>query len=185
MTPKELIHECYSSNIHESKKSENNPNTQCSLPDERLNEMWYVHTMGFPGGSVVKNPPATAGDTGDLGSIPGSGRSSEGENGNPLQYSLPGRSHGLRSLAGYRPWGCKSQTQLSSWAHTGSYNILYVHILSYDLVIQRNAILIHATAWMNLVKEISHKAPHTVCFHWYEIFRLGNSTGTESRLVVS
>ena len=90
MTPKELIHECYSSNIHESKKSENNPNTQCSLPDERLNEMWYVHTMGFPGGSVVKNPPATAGDTGDLGSIPGSGRSSEGENGNPLQYSCLG-----------------------------------------------------------------------------------------------
>ena len=43
--------------------------------------------MGFPGGSVVKNLPATAGDAEDLGSIPGSGRSSEGGNGNPLQYS--------------------------------------------------------------------------------------------------
>ena len=30
---------------------------------------------GFPGGSVAKNPPANAGDKGDLGSIPGSGRS--------------------------------------------------------------------------------------------------------------
>ena len=40
--------------------------------------------MGFPGGSVVKNPPA---DTGDADSIPGSGRSPGERNGNPLQYS--------------------------------------------------------------------------------------------------
>ena len=38
----------------------------------------------FPGGSVVKNPPANAGDT---GSIPGSGSSPGEGNGNPLQYS--------------------------------------------------------------------------------------------------
>ena len=37
----------------------------------------------FPGGSVVKNPPANAGD---LGSIPGSGRSPGGRHGNPLQH---------------------------------------------------------------------------------------------------
>ena len=43
--------------------------------------------MGFPGGSVVKNPPANAGDA---GSIPVSGRSPGGGNGNPLQYSCPG-----------------------------------------------------------------------------------------------
>ena len=35
--------------------------------------------MGFPGGTVVKNLPANAGDTGDVGSIPGSGRSLEVE----------------------------------------------------------------------------------------------------------
>ena len=35
----------------------------------------------------VKNPPANAGDTGDVGSIPGSGRSPGEGNGNPLQYS--------------------------------------------------------------------------------------------------
>ena len=40
--------------------------------------------IGFPGGSGVKNPPASAGD---LGLIPGSGRSPGGGNGNPLQYS--------------------------------------------------------------------------------------------------
>ena len=36
---------------------------------------------------VVKNPPANAGDTGDVGSIPGLGRSPGGGHGNPLQYS--------------------------------------------------------------------------------------------------
>ena len=36
---------------------------------------------------VVKNPPASAGDMRDAGSIPGSERSSGGGHGNPLQYS--------------------------------------------------------------------------------------------------
>ena len=43
--------------------------------------------MGFPGGSEVKNPPANAGD---VGSIPGSGRSPGEGNGNSLQYSCLG-----------------------------------------------------------------------------------------------
>ena len=43
--------------------------------------------MGFPGGAVVKNPPANAGDVRDLGSIPGSRRSPGVGNVNPLQYS--------------------------------------------------------------------------------------------------
>ena len=42
---------------------------------------------GFPGDLVVKNQPTNAGDTGNVGSIPESGRSPEGENGNPFQYS--------------------------------------------------------------------------------------------------
>ena len=46
-----------------------------------------IFPAGFPGGSVVKNLPANAGDTGDTGSIPGSGRSPGEGNGNPLQYS--------------------------------------------------------------------------------------------------
>ena len=45
---------------------------------------------GFPGGPVVKNPPASAGDTGDSGSIPGLERSPGEGNGNPPQNS-PGQ----------------------------------------------------------------------------------------------
>ena len=42
---------------------------------------------GFPGGSVVKYPPANAGDAGSAGLIPGWGRSPGGVHGSPLQHS--------------------------------------------------------------------------------------------------
>ena len=48
--------------------------------------------MGFPGGLVVKNLSANAGDARDVGSIPGLGRSPGEGNGNPLQYSCLGNS---------------------------------------------------------------------------------------------
>ena len=41
---------------------------------------------GFSGGTVIKNLPASAGDTGDMGPIPGLGRSPGVGSGNPLQY---------------------------------------------------------------------------------------------------
>ena len=50
--------------------------------------IYFIHGsvyMRLPGGSVIKNPPT---HTRDTGSIPGSGRSSAGENGNPVQYSF-------------------------------------------------------------------------------------------------
>ena len=43
-----------------------------------------LYLQSFPGGSVVKNPPT---NVGDMGLIPGLGRSPEEGNGNPLQYS--------------------------------------------------------------------------------------------------
>ena len=44
-----------------------------------------VYSLGFPGGSVVKNPSTDAGDAAGLCWIPGLGRSPGGGNGNPLQ----------------------------------------------------------------------------------------------------
>ena len=43
--------------------------------------------QAFPGSLAVKNLPANAGDSGDTGSTPGSGRFPEERNGNSLQYS--------------------------------------------------------------------------------------------------
>ena len=57
--------------------------------------------MGFPGGSEVK---LSACNVGDLGLIPGSGRSPGEGNDN---VCLPGESHGWKSLVGYSPWGRK------------------------------------------------------------------------------
>ena len=62
--------------------------------------------IGFPGGAPylsVRNSPASAGDTRDTGSIPGSGRRAQ----QPTPVFLPGKFHGQRSLAGYSPWGHK------------------------------------------------------------------------------
>jgi len=55
--------------------------------------------MGFPSGSDGKE---SACNVGDLGSIPGLGRSPGGRYGNPLQYCLE-NPHGQRSLMGYHP----------------------------------------------------------------------------------
>ena len=52
-----------------------------------VNHVLFTFNLPNPGGSVVKNLSANAGNTRDLGSIPGSGRSPGGRNGNPLQYS--------------------------------------------------------------------------------------------------
>ena len=63
------------------------------------------HNQGFPGDSVLRNLSANAGDARDVGSIPGSGRSSGEGNDNPSPVFLPGESHGQRSLVGCSPWG--------------------------------------------------------------------------------
>ena len=60
--------------------------------------------MGWPGGSDGKE---SACSEGDLGLIPGLGRSPGGGHGNSLQYSCLENPHGQRSLAGYSPWGLK------------------------------------------------------------------------------
>ena len=68
-------------------------------------------SLGSPGGSVVKSPPATSRD---VGSIPLLGRSSRGGHGCPLQYSCLENPHGQRNLAGYVHGVSKSQTQLNN-----------------------------------------------------------------------
>ena len=60
--------------------------------------------MGFPGGSVVKNPPANAEDRRDPGSIPDLGRSPGGRFGNPLQYSC------LENPMGKGDWRARVQS---------------------------------------------------------------------------
>ena len=51
------------------------------------NKPHIFYEMGFDDGSAGKESACNAGDTGDVDSIPGSGISSRGGHGNPLQYS--------------------------------------------------------------------------------------------------
>ena len=65
----------------------------------------------FPCGSVVKKPPAKAGD---IDSIPRSGRSPGEGNGNPHQYSCLGNPMDKRSLVGYESMGSDMTQQLNN-----------------------------------------------------------------------
>ena len=56
---------------------------------------------------MVKNLPANAEDAGDLGSIPGLGKSPAEGNGKPLQYSCLENFIDRKCLVSYRSWGCK------------------------------------------------------------------------------
>ena len=73
----------------------------------RLSNFTFIYPLpiqGFPGGSEVK---ASACKAGDLGSIPGSGRSPWRRKWQPAPVFLPGEPHGQKSLVGYSPRGRK------------------------------------------------------------------------------
>ena len=73
----------------------------------------------FPGGSDSK---ASAYNVGDLGSIPGSGRSIPWRRKwQPTPVLLSGKSHGQRSLVSYSPWGRK-ESDTTEWLKTYGLN---------------------------------------------------------------
>ena len=88
--------------------------------------------MGFPGGSEVK---ASARNAGDLGSIPGSGRSPGEGNGNPLQYSCL-----ENSMDGGAWWAAvrgvtKSRTRLSDFTFTFHFHALEKEMTTHSSVL--------------------------------------------------
>ena len=66
--------------------------------------------MGFPGGTVVKNPPASAGDS---DSIPGSGRSRNGNHSSALAWGIPR----TEEPGGLWSTGCK-ELDATEYVHT-------------------------------------------------------------------
>ena len=92
-----------------------------SCPIHPLLLLTSRYSLGFPGGAVVKNPPANAGDT--RPTMPGWGRSPR-KKWWPTPVFLPGKSHGQRSLVGYSPWGCK-ESDTTEWL-TLSFSLLVI-----------------------------------------------------------
>ena len=68
--------------------------------------------MGFCDGSVVMNPPANAGDSGDVSLTSWIGKTFWRRKWQPTPVFLPGKSHGQRSLVGYSPWGLKESDMI-------------------------------------------------------------------------
>ena len=69
---------------------------------------------------MVKNLPANSGGTRDTVSIPGSGRSPEAGNDNPLQYPCLENSMDREAWRGDSPWSCKELGMTERAVHTSS-----------------------------------------------------------------
>ena len=82
----------------------------------------YLRFLAFPGGSDDKEPACHAGD---LGLIPGLGRSPGGGHGNPLQCSCLENPHGQKNLAGYSLWGLK-ELDTTEWLSTAQHKPVLV-----------------------------------------------------------
>ena len=95
----------------------------------------HTSTWGFPGGKVVKNSPANAGDARDIGLIPGSERFAGGRNGNSGQDSCLGNSIDRGAWRAIVHGVAKSRTRLSneSLALAYWYMIKVTHVNSYSL----------------------------------------------------
>ena len=89
--------------------------------------IWTVHelSLGFPGGTVVKNLPANAGDIRDMDSTPGSVKAPGEGNSYPLQYSCLENSMDRGAWLGIVHGVAKSLTRLNTHTHT--------HVLSLQL----------------------------------------------------
>ena len=89
--------------------------------------------MGFPGGCVVKNPPANSGDTGLIHWVRKIPWRRQWQ---PTLAFLPGKCHGQRSLAGYSAWGCKrvgnnSATKQQSIIYKKEKSVIMPHFPKY------------------------------------------------------
>ena len=98
--------------------------------------MFGLHGLGwgFPGCSAVKNLPVNGGGAGDVGLIPGSGKSPEGEMAYPLQYSSLGNPTD-RAASGYSPWRYKqsdtiehTHTHTHTHTHARTHTCTHIHI---------------------------------------------------------
>ena len=114
--------------------------------------------MGFLGGTVVKNLPASTGHAGDLGSIPGLGRSAGGGNSYLLQYSYPENSMNRGA------WRTQSMGSLKSqmWLHdkTTSGGAFTLHGYVQDMLTRNDTeISLLAIPWY------IHKKVHSSIFY--------------------
>ena len=91
-----------------------------------INSSLYIHNLYLrvPSGAVVKNPPASAGDARDMDSIPGSGRSPGGGNGNLLQYACLKNS--IDRGGSFRSYSSRGHKDSDMTEHTHIHMFIYI-----------------------------------------------------------
>ena len=100
--------------------------------------------LGFPGSSVVNNPHANTGGTGDRGSTPELGRSPGEGNGTLLQYSCLGNPMGRGFWQATVHGVTKSQTQLSIQSPPySSHDLVLVHSLKHSTILTESPTWCH------------------------------------------
>ena len=107
---------------------------------------WHATlSLDFPGGSVGKESACSVGDAGEMGSIPGWGRSSRGGHGNPLQYSCLENPMDRGAWQATVDGVAKSWTWLRDWAlyKFKAYNIMIVCVCECE-----NKIVDPQTIWV-------------------------------------
>ena len=126
--------------------------------------------------SMVKDLPA---NTEDMGSILGLGRSPGEGNGNLLQHSCLGKSHGRRSLAGYSPWGHKrvrcclvTKQEQNIYTYIYMYICIYIYIYTYACMHMHVCIHMHVCVCIHMhvckcIYIYSHRFPST-CRLWFQ-----------------
>ena len=123
--------------------------------------MLFFFFPGFQGGSGVKNPPANAGGTGDIGLILGLGRSPGGGNGNPLQYSCLG-NHMDRGAW----WFAKNQTWLSTCTASFKKKLFIIIIfLLYNII---STWIRHGCTRVPNPEPPSHLPRHMTTFNFFD-----------------
>ena len=112
---------------------------------------WNTNTEGFPGGTVVKNPPANARDARHAGSIPGSGKSLGAGNGNPFQCSWLGNPMDRGAWGGAVHGVTKSRVRLSDWTELnlaqGVIVVIKLFLNSYILIKNEKSKCLSGWGW--------------------------------------
>ena len=90
--------------------------------------MWYIYTVGFPGGSAGKESTC---NEGDLGSVPGLGRPRE-----------KGKATNSSILDWRIPWNVQSTGVTKSWRQLN--DSLHIYTMEYYLAIEKNKIMLFA-----------------------------------------
>ena len=91
----------------------------------------YIHNWGFSGSSVGKESATNTLDVGELGSIPGLGRSPWRRKWQPTPVFLPGESHEQRSLRVYSPQDHKELDTIDATKHAR----IHIHKHLYSILV--------------------------------------------------